>query len=297
MVLLAIDWNGLYREYSYILKIAGILVASVLINYLVRTIVSGYFKRESARINVDPTAYNFLKNATTFFIVIIAGLSIIYSIPAFRQLAITLFAGAGIIAAVIGFASQTAFSNIINGIFIVIFKPFRIGDIIEIGNSNNEYVGRVEDITLRHTVIKNFENKRVIVPNSVISTEIITNRSIIDERIIRFLDLNISFRSNIDQAIRIIQEEAERHPLFVDPRTPASIEEGDPKVEVRVMALGEYAVKLRAYVCGQNSPDSFTLVTDLYKSIKTRFDSEGIEIPYPTNNIIIKDPAPKPLQE
>lgn len=273
--------NQLILKYDTAIKILVIIIGAFLINKLVRYFVSNYFKRESPRINVDPTAYNFVKNAFTFIIIIFATISIIYSIPTFRQLAVTLFAGAGIIAAIIGFASQTAFSNIINGIFIVIFKPFRIGDIIEIGNKNSEYTGRVEDITLRHTVIKNFENKRVVVPNSVISTEIIINRSIIDERLIRYLDVNISYTTDIDYAVRIIQEEAERHPLFVDPRSEESILEGQPKVEVRVIELGQYSVKLRAFICGKDSGDSYVLYTDLNKIIKERFEKEGIKIPSP----------------
>lgn len=243
--------------------------------------VSAYFKRESARINVDPTAYNFLKNALTFIIVIFASLSIIYSIPTFKQLAVTLFAGAGILAAILGFASQTAFSNIINGIFIVMFKPFRIGDLIEIGNQGDAFIGTVEDITLRHTVIRNFENKRVIVPNSVISTEMIVNRTIVDEKIIRYFDVTITYTSNIDLAGKIIAEEASSHPLFVDMRTTEQIEAGEPKVNVIVLRLAETGVKLRANICGNNSGESFQLITDLNKRVKERFDKEGIEIPYP----------------
>lgn len=277
-------------QYGLYIKIVIIIVGAFIINKLVRYLVSNYFRRESRRINVDPTAYNFVKNAFSFIILIFASLSIIYSIPAFRQLAMTLFAGAGILAAIIGFASQTAFSNIINGIFIVIFKPFRIGDIIEIGNNNAEYTGKVEDITLRHTVIKNFENKRVIVPNSVISTEIIVNRSINDERIIRYLDISISYTSDLKKAISILREEAEKHPLFIDPRSEEAKEEGSPMAEVRVVELGQYAVKLRTYICGKNSGDSFILLTDLNQIIKDRFDREGIEIPYPYMNIITKTP-------
>lgn len=97
-------------------------------------------------------------------------------------------AGAGILAAVLGFASQTAFSNIMNGIMIVVFKPFRIGDIIEV-DRQDAYMGVVADITLRHTVIQNFENKRVIIPNSVISTQIIVNRDIADQKVVRFFTL------------------------------------------------------------------------------------------------------------
>ncbi len=273
-------------------KIAIVIISAFTINFVVRFLVHNYFKRESPRINVDPTTYSFVKNAFTFLIVIITTISVIYMIPPFKQIAMTLFAGAGILAAIVGFASQAAFSNIINGIFLVIFKPFRIGDLIEIGNKQ-EYIGRVEDITLRHTIIKNFENKRIIVPNTVISNEIIVNRSIVDEKVIRYLDIQISYTADIDKAVSLIQEECENHPMFIDSRTPEAIAANEDLVEVRVMRLAEYGIQLRAYVCGENSPESFVLVTDLYKIIKKRFDKEGIEIPLPYMNVILKNPPTK----
>lgn len=281
--------DGTKDEFWIVGKIAIVVLSAIVINLVVRYLVTSYFKRESRKINVDPTAYSFVKNAFTFLMVVITVITVIYMIPAFKQIAMTLFAGAGILAAVVGFASQAAFSNIINGVFLVIFKPFRIGDLIEIGQQS-AYVGRVEDITLRHVVIKNFENKRIIVPNSVISNEIIVNRSIVDEKVIRYLDILISFTADVDKAVSIIQEECMNHPLFVDPRTEEQKEANDDIVEVRVLSLAQYGIQLRAYVCGETSPESFVLVTDLYKIIKKRFDKEGIEIPLPYMNVIIKNP-------
>lgn len=286
------QWKHYLEIYEPIIKIIIIIVSAVILNKLLRTMISAYFRRESARINVDPTAYNFLKNALTFLIVIFASLSIIYSIPAFKQLAVTLFAGAGILAAIIGFASQAAFSNIINGVFIVMFKPFRIGDLIEIGQNQDAYTGVVEEITLRQTVIKNFENKRVVIPNSVISAEIIVNRSIVDEKIIRFFEITISYDSDLKKAMQIIAEEAEKHPLFVDFRTPEQIEKGAPKVPVVLLKFADFGMVLRGYICGADWFSSFQLHTDLNKIIKERFDKEGIEIPYPYFNIIQKTPEP-----
>lgn len=91
----------------------------------------------------------------------------------------TLFAGAGIFAAIIALASQQALSNIISGIFIVISKPFRVGDYIELSILHR---GTVEDITLRHTVIRDIQNNRIIVPNSKINSETIVNYHLNDER-------------------------------------------------------------------------------------------------------------------
>jgi small conductance mechanosensitive channel len=284
------DWFDTTKDTFWVIgKIVVVIMTAITINFVVRYLVTKYFKRESPRINVDPTTFSFVKNAFSFLVVIITFISVVYMIPSFKQIAVTLFAGAGILAAIVGFASQAAFSNIINGIFLVIFKPFRIGDLIEIGKQS-EYVGRVEDITLRHTVIKNFENKRIIIPNSVISNEIIVNRSIVDEKVIRYLDVMISYTANIDLAVSVIQEECMNHPLFTDPRTQEQKDANEDIVEVRVLRLAEYGIQLRAYVCGETSPESFVLVTDLYKIIKKRFDKEGIEIPLPYMNVILKNP-------
>ena len=123
------------------------------------------------------------------------------TIPKLKSLGVTIFAGAGILAAIIGFASQAAFSNIVSGIFIVIFKPFRVGDIVKISNL---YSGIVEDITLRHTVISDFENKRLIIPNSVISAETIHNSNILDNKICNHIWYGISYDSDVDLATSII---------------------------------------------------------------------------------------------
>src|SRR3990172_8509923 len=105
-----------------------------------------------------------------------------------------------IIPAIVGFASQQAFSNIISGIFIVIFRPFRVNDIIKVGSLD---AGMVEDITLRHTVIRSFENRRLISPNAVISEQTVLNSSIIVEKVCLFLYIGISFDSDVDKTIII----------------------------------------------------------------------------------------------
>jgi len=194
----------------------------------------------------------------------------------------SLFAGAGILAVIIGFASQQAFANIVNGVLIIIFKPFRVGDWVRI----KEIAGNVEDITLRHTIIRSPENKHIIIPNSVISAEIIENSNIKDERVCKILDFSISYDSNIDKAIRIIQSEAKKHPFFLDHRK--DVLDKEPAVPVRVVSWGESGINLKAWIWARTPGEGFQLKCDLLKSIKERFDREKIEIPYPTRMIINK---------
>lgn len=262
-----------------------ISVLALIFALWVRRLIHSYVTSSSVLLKVDPTRYSFLKNASTFIIFSLAAFLIIYSVPELRSLGATLFASAGVVAAVLAFASQQAMSNIISGIFIVIFKPFRVGDIIETDSGRS---GVVEDITLRHTIIKDFQNQRIIIPNTVISGQTIINANISDERIKRQMFFSISYDSDIDLAFRIIAEEAEKHPLFLDNRSVEEKKDGWPKVKCRVVDFLDSGVRLRADVWAANPGEAFELRCDLNKSVKERFDREGIEIPYPYRTIVYK---------
>ena len=268
-----------------LLFITCVAVAGFIASKLIRFFMTRVLKKSATKLNVDPTNYNFLKNAVSFLIFITVVIIIFYSIPELKSVGISLLASAGIFAAILGFASQQAFSNIISGIFIVIFKPFRVGDYIKIGDLN---FGNVEDITLRHTVIRNPENRRVIIPNSVISSETILNSTISDPKICSFLEIGISYSSSIDLASHIMQEEAMSHPNFMDNRTEEEIKDNLHPVCVRVIQLADSSVVLRAYIWAENSGNAFVMKCDLFKSIKERFDREGVEIPFPHRTVYVK---------
>ncbi|MEZ4938076.1 MAG: mechanosensitive ion channel family protein [Crocinitomicaceae bacterium] len=261
-----------------------ILVLAIIVTRTIRFLIAKANKHSIEK-QKDLTRINFFKNAISFVIWLVAIGIIISMVPALRSVAVTLLAGAGILVAVIGFAAQEAFANIIGGIFIIIFKPFRIGDMIKVGALD---YGIVEDITLRHTVIVNFENKRIIVPNSKISSDNIINDSIEDERVCRFIEVGISYDSDLDLAIKIMQEEAMKHPLCVDNRTSKEKKKGYPQIEVRFLRFNDYSIDLRAYVWTNDPLTALRMHSDINRLIKLRFDKEGIEIPFPYRTIVYK---------
>jgi small-conductance mechanosensitive channel len=279
------DYISTNNYVKYVFIIAITITVAVVVSKILRVVIGRFLKSSTHKLNVNPTKYNFLKNGLSFVIYLGALIVIFYSIPNLRSLGVSLFAGAGILTAIILFASQQAFSNIISGIFIVIFKPFGVGDLIKIGT---DFLGIVEDITLRHTVIKNFENRRVIIPNSIISAETVINSTIKDERISNLVDYGISYDSDIDKAKEIIREEAEKHPNCIDNRTEEEKSEGLPKVITRVTAWNESSINIRALIWTVNHSEGWKLKCDLYESIKKRFDKEGIEIPFPHRTIVQK---------
>lgn len=234
----------------------------------------------------DLTNLKFLKRGVTVLIYLIGIGFSIYIVPEFRVVAKGMFASAGLLAIAIGFAAQQALANIVSGVFIVIFKPYKIGDRLSLQTTLN---GVVEDINLRHTVIRNFENKRIIIPNSVISNEVLINSNYGDDKIIKWIDFGISYDSDIDLARKIMQEEVEAHPNFIDGRNDEQKEAGEPLVPVRVISFGDSSVNLRAWAWAEEPAKAFIMGTDLNESIKKRFDKEGIEIPFPYRTLVYKD--------
>jgi small-conductance mechanosensitive channel len=211
------------------------------------------------------------------FFFTVALFAVVYSIPSLRSLAAGLTAGAGILAAVAAFASQAALANLIGGVFIVIFRPFRVEDRIAVGNL---YEGYVEDITLRHTVIRSWENKRIVIPNSVISKEIIVNNDLSDEITCRFMEIPLSHQSDYQRAIALIQAQVHLHPNYVDHRTPEDLAEDAPPVRVRVIRYTDAGVVLRAYLWGDMAK-TFVMACDLREQLQPLFAAAGIKMGVP----------------
>lgn len=270
---------------DYLIFSVGVLIVAWIISRVLKAILNKSIKKFSSDLQLDPTKFYFLRNAINAILLIISMIVIFLFIPELKNVGISLFAGAGILAAVIGFASQHAFSNIVGGIFLVIFKPIKVGDVVSVGT----YFGIVEDITLRHTVINGMENRRIVIPNSTMSTETILNSSLSEDKVCIFIEIGISYDSSIDKAFEIMVDEATSHPTFFDNRSEEDKQFGKPVVVTRVLGFGESSVNLRAQVWAPDPISGFSMKCDLFKSIKERFDREGIEIPFPYRTIVYKD--------
>lgn len=277
--------NAIDKYWEQLVFALVVLVISFVVSRILRYAIGRFIRGAASKLNVDPTRYNFFKNAMDFIILLTAVIIIFRSIPAFRTTGTTLLTGAGVLAAIVGFASQSAFSNIISGLFLVISKPFSVGDRVKIGQL---YSGDVEDITLRHTVIKDFENKRVVIPNSVISNEIIINSTLTDKKVCLFIEIPVAYSTNLDIALSVMQEEATRHPLCIDNRSTEELTSGDHPVIAKVLSFGDFGILLRAYAWAANPNHGFDLKCDLNKSIKERFEKEGIEFGFPVRVLINK---------
>ncbi|MCW8858356.1 MAG: mechanosensitive ion channel family protein [Deltaproteobacteria bacterium] len=262
--------------------ILSILAITVLVAWIIKRIIERALVSFLAKHKTDQTSLRFVRRLISTGIYLVGISTALTQIPEFRIIGHSLLAGAGILTVVGGLASQQVLSNVVSGFLIVFFRPFKIGDKITV---NNIFTGVVEDITLRETVLRDFENNRIVVPNSLISSQVLVNANHTDERICKFIDIGIGYTSDIDRAMAIMVEEVIAHPLHIDNRTSEQKQNEDPVVVSRVISLGASSVNLRAWAWASKPADGFIMLCDLLRSIKQRFDSEGIEIPYPQTTL------------
>lgn len=241
-------------------------------------------KRKIANLE-DPTSFKFLSYVMVFGIYSLGLLFGLLAFPSFRGIAQTALGGAGVLAIIAGVASQEALSNLVGGIFIISFKPFKIGDTVKV---TDDMVGTVTDITLRHTVIRNFENKMIVIPNAIINKEKLINYNLGELKCCELLEIGISYDSDVTVAKKIMQEECTAHPLIYDNRSFDDKANNLPIVKVALTRFNDSSVTIRAWAWAANFSNAFQLKCDVLESIKMRFEQEGIEIPYPYRTIVIK---------
>jgi small-conductance mechanosensitive channel len=200
-------------------------------------------------------------------------------VPGLRALVGTMMAGAGITALIVGFAAKSTLANLISGISLAIYRPLRIGDRVDI---DGEYC-TVEDITLRHTIVRTWEHKRLIIPNEKLDSMTITNYSIVDPRILCRVEMGVSYDTNIDLARRLILEEAKECPH-------RERDAEDPWV--RVISHGDFSIGIRLYIWTPDMDSSWQTRFWVLEHVKKRFDKEGVEIPFPYRTLVYKKDLP-----
>jgi len=206
------------------------------------------------------------------------GSIVAYSVMTFTVLAVlakfgvqttSLIALLGAAGLAVGLALQGTLSNVAAGVMLLIFRPFRAGDYVEVGGIG----GTVKQLTLFTTELASPDNIQIVVPNSNVWGQAVKNYS---RHPTRRLDLvfGISYADDIGKAMDAMREVALR-----DSRLLA-----DPAPFVAVNALGQSSVDMLLRVW-MNNADYWPVKFDLTRAVKERFDAEGITIPFPTQTV------------
>jgi len=180
-----------------------------------------------------------------------------------------LVAGIGAVGFIVGFALQETLNNFAAGFMILIYQPFDVGDLVTAGG----VTGLVDRMTLVSTTLKTLDNQLVIVPNGAIWGSVITN---ITGAPTRRVDLvfGISYGDNIGEAKRVLDEIVAAHPAILK----------DPAAVVQLHELADSSLN---FICRPwcKTEDYWTVWWDLTRTVKERFDAEGISIPFPQRDV------------
>ncbi|ADB59934.1 MscS Mechanosensitive ion channel [Haloterrigena turkmenica DSM 5511] len=249
------------------------VIAIVAIWFVGRTVVLPLIRRGLDRRGLDEHAKNPLLMLSRFG-VLFFGVAVAFGFAGFGNFLVSMAGIAAAGALAIGLAMQNVISNFVAGVFIYTDKPFRIGDWIEW--DNGDYAGVVEDISLRVTRVRTFDNELLTVPNSSLTDNVLKNPVDADKLRLKFV-FGIGYDDDIERATEIIVDEAERHPDIMD----------NPAPSVRLTELGDSDVGLqsRFWIANPSRADFVRTRGEYVTAVKRRFDEEGIDIPYPVRTL------------
>jgi len=236
-----------------------------------RTLLRPLTDRALDRRNLDAHAKRPIRRLVGIVLVFVA-ISVAFGLAGFGDFLQSLATVAAAATLAIGFAMQDVLKNFVAGIFIYTDKPFRIGDWIEWdGNA-----GIVEDISLRVSRVRTFDNELLTVPNSQLTDGVIKNPVAKDKLRLKFV-FGIDYDDDIDEATEIIIEEAENHEEILD----------DPEPSVRLTELADSYVGLqsRIWIPQPSRADFVRTRAEYVTNVKQRFDEAGITIPFPQRSL------------
>ena len=230
----------------------------------------------------DKIHRRYLGNLLYLIVIICCLLNIFSLLNPDMNIHTTILRGSALIVAIIGFAAQPAILDLICGFLISINKPFEIGDRII---AEGIEPGIVEDITLRHTVIRIYDGLRIIVPNSTLNSKTVINTSRGDRRGIH-LTYSVSYDTDLTMAVDAIRDCVAESPYTLPVETNGIMEDSGP---VYFLKYGESALILETTIWIDKKSNSYVAVTDVNMRINRLFRQLGIEIPYNYVNVVERE--------
>jgi small-conductance mechanosensitive channel len=265
-------------------------LTGVFMTYLAVYIINVVFRRYSAVIESKDaglrTTLTFLRRLLLTIVALVGVATATFaSFPSLGVAIASLFVAAGFASIVIGLAAQTSLANLIAGMVISTSQPFRVGDALSYAN---EWAW-VEDIKLTFTVLRTWDNRRLVVPNQMFLSSTMINYDLKDSSKLCVVYVSITYDSDLDKAIQVLKDVTRKHPDFL----PA----GNLPV-VHVMDLGDAnssfgdanaspGILLRVLGNAKDQPTNFQMSKDILYQAKKEFDASGIKLALPMRQIVM----------
>jgi len=253
------DWSKYFNAemIEKLIRIGIILIVGIILITIITAAVKKLLpKKLSQQRKMLINRFVSYSAITMLFMVIVSELNI--------NLA-AIFGAAGVIGIIIGVASQTSIGNIVSGFFLVSEKSFEIGDLIRIGDKT----GTVYSIDLLSIKIKTLDNLLLRIPNqTVISSEVINVTKFPIRRM--DIDISVAYKEDLGRVMEVINSVVKRNPLCLD--------EPDPLITFK--AFGDNGIQILLGVWFEKA-NFLKVKNSLFIDIKSTFEAEGIEIPFP----------------
>lgn len=250
------------------LLVAGLVFV---VGRLIIGIINKLVAKLLSRRHVDASVQSFLRSLVKIMLTVLLIISVIGALGINTTSFAALLASAGV---AIGMALSGNLQNFAGGLVILLFKPYRVGDWIEVQGVQ----GKVQEIQIFHTLLLQADNKVVFIPNGSMSTAVVINYTRTDTRRVEWT-VGIDYGESVDKAKDVIL-----NTLKADQRIQA-----DPGPAVLVSALADSSVNLTVRVWVKND-DYWPVFHDIYNQIYDQFNAAGISIPFPQQTVhIVKD--------
>ncbi len=250
-----------------------LLVCAVILNRMLRLAVDRALARGS-RLHVDRTRIRFISQLAQIIVYIVIFFVYAHLIPALSNLGNAGLASVGVLSVVAGMAAQNTLGNLIAGISLLLYRPFNVGDRLQVTAPTGLETGMIESLSLGYTIIKTDDNRRVVVPNNIMASQTTVNLTRDDSRAICSVTVNIGLDSDLDAVRAILLDIASKNPKA-------------QKIDgCSVTHLDGSGVQLTLSVWCADSLIAGSLKCDLLEVIKKRFSIEGIKIP-PVQRVIV----------
>ena len=265
-----------------ILSIAGSILGAIAIIVL-GLLVSGFLGRRIRRLGekhakLDDTLFNFLANIARYAVLAFTALFVLNTFGVQTTSIVAVIGAAGL---AIGLALQGTLSNVAAGVMIILFRPLKIGDFVEV----DDVMGTVKDITLNYTELADLGNVKVIVPNSEVWGNTIHNYSVYNTRRAEWT-FGVGYGVNLAEAECVIRET-----IMSDERSHS-----DPEPFIQVNNLGSSSVDFLVRVwC--DAPVYFQYQADMKRKVKEALDEAEIDIPFPTRTLVHEKPTVRLVNE
>lgn len=268
------SWTG-----AMILLVVFVLLGLVLSSILRRAIKILMSRDTDNRI--DRMGAGYLSRFAQVFLWVFVAMLYAHTVPALDQLATALLASVSIASVVIGLAAQSTLANLVSGLSLVLYKPFQLGDRLQIAALGGVETGTVETVSLGYTVLQTYDNRRIVLSNSTIANAVMINHTTQNPRVMAVVPFSIGYDADIDQARALAMNLA------------TQLSEVEEVVGCRVVNLGASSVDFSLTAWCKDAGTAAGIKFDLLEAIKKTFDQEGIEIPYAYQNVIVRDATHK----